>query len=128
MQSYQAATALVPENAEYWRMLAGFCAQNNVNIKDVGVPAAQQAAILDAENSNSVGLLGWLLLLDARYEESQRMLLRAIELDPTNALAHLHLGTLYLELNDRALAQSYFVTARDLGNSDAQAILNQYFP
>lgn len=128
MQSYQAATALAPEDAEYWRMLAIFCAQNNVNVKDVGVPAAQQAAILDAENSNSVGLLGWLLLLDARYEESQRMLLRAIELDPQNAVAHLHLGMLYLEQNDRTLAQSHFVTARDLGNSDAQIILNQYFP
>lgn len=128
MKSYQAATALVPENAEYWRMLAIFCAQNNVNVKDVGIPAAQQAAVLDPDSSTSMGLLGWLLLLDARYEESQRMLLRAVELDPDNAVAHLHLGMLYLEQNDRTLAQSHFVTARDLGNSDAQIILNQYFP
>lgn len=128
MRAYQAATALVPENAEYWRMLAIFCAQNNVNVRDVGIPAAQQAVVLDAENSASVELLGWLLLLDARYEEAQRMLVRAIELDPNNALAHLHLGMLYLEKNDRTLAQSHFITARDLGNTDAQTILNQYFP
>jgi Tfp pilus assembly protein PilF len=56
------------------------------------------------------------------------MLLQAIELDPNNALAHLHVGMLYLEKHDRALAQSHFVTARDLGNADAQMILNQYFP
>jgi superkiller protein 3 len=128
MQAYQSATALVPENAEYWRMLAIFCAQNNVNVRDVGVPAAQQAVVLDSENSAFAELLGWLLLLDARYEESERMLVRAIELDPNNALAHLHLGMLYLEKDDRVLAQSYFVTARDLGNTDAQTILNQYFP
>jgi tetratricopeptide (TPR) repeat protein len=128
MQAYQAATALVPENADYWRMLAIFCAQNNVNIRDVGVPAAQQAVVLDSENSASVELLGWLLLLDARYDEAELMLLQAIELDPNNALAHLHVGMLYLEKHDRALAQSHFVTARDLGNADAQMILNQYFP
>lgn len=128
MQSYQAATALAPQDAAYWRMLAIFSAQNNVNIRDVGVPAAQQAVVLDSENSASVELLGWLLLLDARYEESERMLLQALELEPNNALAHLHLGMLYLEKNDRTLAQSHFVTARDLGNTDAQTILNQYFP
>lgn len=128
MQAYQAATALVPENADYWRMLAIFCAQNNVNVRDVGVPAAQQAVVLDSENSAYVELLGWLLLLDARYDEAERMLLQAIQLDPNNAMAHLHVGMLYLEKHDRALAQSHLVTARDLGNADAQTILNQYFP
>lgn len=128
LQAYQAATALVPENAEYWRLLAMFCAQNNVNVEDVGVRAAQEAAILEQDSSASVELLGWLLLLDARHEESEMMLLRALELDHENALAHLHLGMLYLEKNDRTMAQSHFVSARDLGNSDAQVILNQYFP
>lgn len=128
LQAYQKATRLVPEDAAYWRMLAIFCGQNNVNIGDVGIPAAQKAVMLESKNATSAELLGWLLLLDARLEESERQLLHALELDPSNGLAHLHLGMLYMEKNDRALAQSHFVTARDLGNTDAQIILNQYFP
>jgi superkiller protein 3 len=128
MQSYQAATQLAPEDVGYWRLLALFCAQNNINIKDVGVPAAEKAVILAKDDSTSQDLLGWLLFMDARYPEAERILLKAIELDPKNASAHYHLGMLYLEKEQRELAYSHFVSARDLGNKDAQVILNQYFP
>lgn len=128
LTAYQTATTLAPEDANYWRLLAMFCAQNSIHMKDVGVPAAQKAVSLTPDDVASLDLLGWLLLLDARYEESERTLLDALELDPQNASAHLHLGMLYLETEDRALAYSQFVNARDLGNSDAQAILDQYFP
>lgn len=128
MQAYQAATLLAPEDAEYWRLLAMFCAQNNVNIRDVGVPAAQKAVVLSKDDPDSLDLLGWLLLLDARYEESERILQQSLLLDSQNVSAHLHLGLLYLEKGQRDLAYPHFVSARDLGSNDAQAILNQYFP
>jgi len=128
MQAYQVATTLAPEDANYWRLLALFCAQNNANINDVGIPAAQKATILLKENADSLDLLGWLLLLGKRYEESERVLLRALQADPQNASAHFHLGMLYFEKGQREQAYSQFVNARDFGNKDAQAILNQYFP
>ena len=128
LQAYQAATALAPEDANTWRLLAIFCAQNNVNINDVGIPAAQKMTVLLEDDAESLDLLGWLLLLGKRYVESERMLLRALQIDPQNASAHLHLGMLYLEKEERDLAFTHFVNARDLGNNDAQIILNQYFP
>jgi tetratricopeptide (TPR) repeat protein len=128
LEAYQAATTLAPEDPSYWRLLAIFCAQNNVNIRDVGVPAAQKAVVLTGEDAASLDVLGWLLTLDARYEEAGRMLNRALELDPHNASAHLHLGMLQMQMNDRASAHNHLVQARDLGNSDAGMILNQYFP
>lgn len=128
LEAYQTATVLAPEDANYWHLLALFCAQNNVNIENVGVPAAQKAVVLTGDDSASLDLLGWLLQLDARYEESERILLRALEVDPQNALAHFHLGLLYMQTQDRTQAYDHFVAARDLGNSDAEAILNQYFP
>jgi tetratricopeptide (TPR) repeat protein len=128
LQAYQAATTLAPKEVSYWRLLALFCAQNEIHVSDVGVPAAEQAVILAKDDSTSQDLLGWLLLLDKRYPEAERILLRALELDPKNASAHLHLGMLYLEKDKRDLAFSHFVAARDLGNPDAQQILNQYFP
>jgi tetratricopeptide (TPR) repeat protein len=128
LKSYQTATTLAPEDPSYWRMLAVFCAQNNVNVKDVGVPAAQKAVVLDGDDADSLDVLGWLLTLDARYEEAGRMLDRALELDSKNGSAHLHLGMLYLQMNDRASAYDHLVQARDLGSHEAEIILDQYFP
>ena len=126
--AYQTATSLAPEDANYWRLLAIFCGQNNVNVRDIGVPAAQKAVVLTKEDSDSLDVLGWLLLMDARYEEAKRILTQALELDPQNASAHLHLGMLYLQANDRAAAYDQLVRSRDLGNSEADMVLKQYFP
>jgi len=128
LQAYQAATALAPDDSNTWRLLAIFCGQNNVNVKDIGIPAAQKLVLLTKDDASSLDVLGWLLLLDKRYEESERQLLHALALDPQNASVHLHLGMLYLESEKRDLAFSQFVNARDLGSMDAQAILNTYFP
>ena len=128
LESYQKATALAPEDPNYWRLLAIFCAQNNINIRDVGVPAAQKALVLSGEDAASLDVLGWLLTLDARYEEASRMLTRALALDPQNSSVHLHLGMLYMDTNDRLSAYDHFIQARDLGNKEAELILKQYFP
>jgi O-antigen biosynthesis protein len=128
LEAYQGATALAPEDPSYWRLLAIFCAQNNVNIKDVGVPAAQRAVILTQADVISLDVLGWLLQLDARYEEAEQMLTRALELDSESSSVHLHLGMLNLQIDDRASAYDHLIQARDLGNNEAQILLNQFFP
>jgi tetratricopeptide (TPR) repeat protein len=128
LEAYQYAANLVPEQAHYWRLLAQFCGQNNVNLENVGIPAAQRAVVITGETSESLDLLGWLLTLDARYREAERRLLRALELDAQNTSAHFHLAMLYLQTDQRSLAQEYLIRARDLGNTDAQALLDQYFP
>jgi tetratricopeptide (TPR) repeat protein len=128
LEAYQRATTLAPEDPNYWRLLAIFCAQNNVNIKDVGVPAARQAVILTNEDADSLDVLGWLLILDTSYDGAERMLNRALALDSQNSSIHLHLGMLYLQMNNRAFAYDHLIHARDLGSNDAEAILKQYFP
>jgi tetratricopeptide (TPR) repeat protein len=128
LESYQGATTLSPEDPNYWRLLAIFCGQNNVNIEDIGVPAARQAVVLSEDDANSLDVLGWLLILDASYDGAERMLNRALELDAQNPSVHLHLGMLYLQTNNRASAYDHLIRARDLGNSDAEEILKLYFP
>ena len=128
LEAYQFAVGLAPEDVNYLRLLAQFCGQNNINIEEAGIVAAQRAVVLQPNDAGLQDLLGWLLLLDARYPEAERTLLRALELDSRNASAHFHLGMLYLQLDDRASAQAQLVSARDLGNTDAQAVLDQYFP
>lgn len=128
LDAYQTATTLAPEDASYWRLLAIFCGQNNVNVKDVGVPAAQKAVVLAKEDVTSLDVLGWLLLMDSRYEEAERILNHALALDSQNSSAHLHLGILYLQTNTRASAYDHLIKARDLGNNEAEMLLKQYFP
>ncbi|HKY54128.1 MAG TPA: tetratricopeptide repeat protein, partial [Anaerolineales bacterium] len=128
LEAYQQATTLAPDDPNYWRLLAIFCAQNGVHIKDVGIPAAQRFLIMLKDDSSAEDLLGWLHLLDSRYEESERHLTRALELDPQNAAAHLHLAMLYLQKGDRIAAYDQLIFARELGNTEAEALLKQYFP
>jgi tetratricopeptide (TPR) repeat protein len=128
LEAYQAATKLAPRDAAYLRLLALFCAQNNVNLASVGIPAAQKAVALEKDSVDSLDLLGWLLMLDKRYEYSKQILNQALAVDPNNANVHLHLGMLYLQWNDRAAAQEHFITARDLGSTEAASILEEYFP
>jgi len=128
LEAYQYATTLVPEDAGYWSLLAQFCAQYNLHITDVGIPAAQRALAIREQDPKLEDLLGWLWLLNASYPDAERHLLRALELDPQNAAAHFHLGMMYLQTERRDLAYGQFIRARDLGNAEAQTVLSQYFP
>ena len=128
LEAYQYATSVAPDDLSYWRLLALFCAQNNIHLNDIGVPAAEHAVSIKADDPVLQDTLGWVLLLNARYPEAERHLLRALELDSQNASAHFHLGVLYLQTDRQTLAQEQLARARDLGSPDAQAMLNQYFP
>ena len=128
LEAYQYTTVLEPDNAEFWRLLAGFCAQNNANVRDVGIPAAQTAVTLEPDDPLTLDVLGWLLVLDGRYPEAEKILMDALTLDPQLASAHYHLGLLYLQTNDNVSMFDYLVKARDLGSMDAEALLKVYFP
>jgi tetratricopeptide (TPR) repeat protein len=128
LEAYQYAANLVPEDAGYWRLLAQFCGQNNVNIDNVGIPAAQRIVVISGETADALDLLGWLLSLDARHVEAERTFLRALELDAQSASAHFHLAMLYLQTDQPTLARDHLTLARDLGSVEAQAVLDQYFP
>jgi tetratricopeptide (TPR) repeat protein len=128
LEAYQVAANLVPEDANYWRLLAQFCGQNNINIDNVGIPAAQRVVVINGETADSLDFLGWLLTLDARHVEAERTFLRALELDPQNASAHFHLAMLYLQTGQPTSAHDHLTLARDLGSFEAQTVLDQDFP
>lgn len=128
LEAYQQATTLAPDDANYWRLLAMFCAQNGVYLKDVGVPAAQRVVIMSKDDTTALDLLGWIYMLDSRYDDAEKMLNRALELDSQNTSAHLHLAMMYLQKNERDAAYDHLVLARDLGDGEAEALLQQYFP
>lgn len=128
LQAYQHATTVAPEDAQSWRLLANFCAQNNVNIPDVGIPAAEQAVSLTPDDPLALDTLGWTMALGGRYYEAELYLSRALERDPELVSAHLHLALVYMEKDDRASMYDHLIRARDLGNEEAKTLLEQYFP
>lgn len=128
LETYQYATSLAPQDANTWRMLAEFCGRLGIQLNNIGITAAQRAVALDPKNSAAEDTLGWLWYLNGDFRSAERHLLTAVELDAQNASAHLHLGMVYMQTNDRARALSEITLARDLGNEQADAMLKKLFP
>jgi tetratricopeptide (TPR) repeat protein len=133
LAAYLRATEMDPTDADLWRLMAEFSARYNMQVDDVGLPAAQKAVDLSGEDPLALDALGWALALLERYDEAQEVLEQAIQLDPDLSSAHLHLGIIAMQRDDWEAAQERFLKARDLdpeGPAGAQArvLLDQYFP
>lgn len=101
---YQKTIALVPQNAEYYRLLARFCVQYHHQVREVGLLAARQAMWLDGESPASRDVMG-LILFELEDEfNAERLFLRALDVDPRYAVSHLHLGMVYLYQEENARA------------------------
>ncbi|MBU1661625.1 MAG: tetratricopeptide repeat protein [Chloroflexi bacterium] len=133
LASYLRATEMAPTDATVWSALAAFSAQYNMQLEDVGLPAAQMAVELSGEDPLSLDLLGWTLALLERYDEARDTLEHALSLDPQLPQGHLHLGIVTLQTDDWQAAKEHFRQAHDLDpdgpvGEQAQMLLNQYFP
>jgi tetratricopeptide (TPR) repeat protein len=131
--SYFRATEIASTNAQIWRALAAFSAQYNMQVEDVGLPAAQMAVELTGEDPQALDMLGWTLALLERYDDAQDALEHALSLDPGLAQGHLHLGIVAMQTGDWGAARDHLRQARDLDpdspvGKQAQVLLNQYFP
>lgn len=133
LDSYYRATEIASTDAMVWLALAAFSAQYNLQVEDVGLPAAQTAVELSGEDPQALEMLGWTLALLERYEEAQDSLEHALSLNPELPQAHLHLGIVAMQTDDWDVARDHFAQARDLNpdgpvGGQAQVLLNQYFP
>jgi tetratricopeptide (TPR) repeat protein len=133
LRSYFRATELAPKNATTWQLLAAFSAQYNVQVEEVGLPAAQTAVELTGEDPLALDMLGWTLALLERFDEAQDTLEHALSLDPDLAQGHLHLGIVLMQTDDWEAARDHLQQARELDpdgpvGEQAQRLLNQYFP
>jgi tetratricopeptide (TPR) repeat protein len=133
LASYLRATEMAPTDVTVWRALAAFSAQYNMQLEDIGLPAAQMAVELSGEDPLALDMLGWTLALLERYDEARDTLEHALSLDPELPQAHLHLGIVALQTDDWEAAKEHFQQASDLDpagpvGEQAQMLLNQYFP
>jgi tetratricopeptide (TPR) repeat protein len=122
-----------PTDPQYRNELIQFCLQNNYSVRSIALPEARQYLIIDSESSQSLDTMGEVLLALMDYTSARRYLDRAVEIDPLNASAHLHLGQVFLAINEPSLAYGHLVQAAASSETDPQAavlaesLLERYF-
>lgn len=110
--AYLHATELSPNDPVVWLLLAQFSVDFEVELVQLGIPAARRAIALQPDSAEAVDLLGYAYYLAGRWELASRFLGRALELDPQVATAHYHMGLLQLSRGQvsagkRALQQAW---------------------
>lgn len=130
---YEKAAALAPDNSDYWRLLAEFSLDKQIQVRELALPAARKAVLLAPNDPQSLDLLAKTLISLGDLLNAERFLRRAVSADAAYAPAHLHLGWIYLTQGKGALAQMEFATAEqlspDAGISEQIERLNSYvFP
>lgn len=133
LASFQRAADLAKRDPVYWRLLATFCVEYNIQLADVGLPAARKAAQLAPEDPLALDVLGWAQLANGERDAARQTLLSALEHGPQSASAHLHLALVYLQDGDRQGAYDHLQRALELDpqgsvGSQAASMLKQYFP
>jgi tetratricopeptide (TPR) repeat protein len=120
-------------NPQFWFLLAQFYTDNNYHVAELGLPAARMAVSLAEESAAAADVLGYALVLTDDLVNGQKMLERALTLDPRLPGAHYHLGLLYARQGKLADAELAFNTVLALdpngpyGNLALRA-LAQYAP
>jgi tetratricopeptide (TPR) repeat protein len=133
LESYQRATDIEPGQPEYWRLLALFCAENNAQAEEIGLPAAQKAYELAPRDAAVLDTLGYVYLTTGRYANAEIALTQALEMAPEYFPAYIHLALTYLAQGNREKAFAALTYVRDAPGADAYAetarqYLEKYFP
>ncbi|MBN2147870.1 MAG: tetratricopeptide repeat protein [Anaerolineales bacterium] len=132
-QAYYQAIALAPGDPFYWRLLAEFALGQQIQIRQMALPAARQAILLSPDDPASLAVMGKTLSMLGDFLNAERFLRRALEADPSYAPAHLYLGLVYLYRGDGSKAFEELKLAQTLApgtNTADQAnrLMLYYFP
>jgi len=79
---------------------------------------------LQSKNPSALGALAYIYSTQKRYPEAEAALRKFIEIDPQNAKAHLQLGSVLLESNQKDVAIKELSAASGLAGSDATLVKN----
>lgn len=131
--AFKAAINLAPQEPLFYRLLAQFALDNNIQIHELALPAARQAVLLNPQDANSLDVMAQVMLELVDYRSAERYSIKAVQSDPKFAPAYLHLGTAYLYQGNSDLARLWLSRAESVDPSSwvaAQAarFLDYYFP
>ncbi len=131
--AYETAIQLAPQDPLFYRLLAGFALEKNIQIRELALPAARQALILDPDDTDSLDVMAQVMMALQDSHSAENYLSRAIHYDPQNAPAYLHLGMTYIYLGEPDLGRFWLGAARDVDPkswvaNQATRMIEYYFP
>jgi Flp pilus assembly protein TadD len=115
------------------RTLVEFTVKNQIQLREIALPAARQLVLYTPTDSVALDLMGQVLFFLDDLLNAERFIRRAIQADPGYALAHLHLAQVYLLNDDVEVAHQELLLAASLAPNtpiaeNAQRLLTSYFP
>lgn len=131
--AYVKAIQLAPKDPLFYRLLAEFALENQIQIHELALPRARQAVMLDPKDPASLDLMAKVMIALQDYYSAKNYAQAAINSDPGFAPAYLHLGTAYLYLGESDLARQWLDTASRLdpgswSATQAKRMIEYYFP
>ncbi|NJD58582.1 MAG: tetratricopeptide repeat protein [Anaerolineae bacterium] len=129
----QKAISLAPENPLFYRLLAEFALDNQIQIRELALPAGRQAMKLDPHSPDSLDLMAKIMLELSDYHAAEQYARQAVEVSPEYAPGYLHLGMAYVFLNQPDLARKWLDRAQKADPdswvaTQATRMLDYYFP
>jgi tetratricopeptide (TPR) repeat protein len=131
--AYESAIQLAPREPLFYRLLAEFALQNQIQIRELALPAARQAIMLNPQDASSLDVMAQVMLLLLDYHSAERYSLQAVQIDPDYAPAYLHCGLAYLYQGKVDLAQQWLDQAESIDPhswvaAQASRFLDYYYP
>ena len=132
-KAYASAIQLKPGDPLFYRLLAEFALQYQIQIRELALPAARQAITLNPNDASSLDVMAQVMIFLQDYHSAERFALSAVSSAPNFAPAYLHLGTAYLYLGESELAHLWLSLAETVNPdtwiaSQAKRMLEYYFP
>jgi tetratricopeptide (TPR) repeat protein len=116
-QAYLASTELASRDGQFWQLLARFSLDHDIDIRNLGLPAARNAVSVDPDNASAYELLGTIQLELEDYTHSLRSFRTSLMLDPLSPRGQYLFGVLMLASGDREAADAAFLAAATLDKS-----------
>jgi tetratricopeptide (TPR) repeat protein len=131
--SFEEAIQLAPTDPLFYRLLAEFALEHQIQVREIALPAARMAVILAPNDPLSLDLMGRTMIMLEDYHSAQRFLWQALEIQPEYAPAHLHLGMVLVQQGEMERGRQEFDLAETLGSgtstaTQAQRFLAYYYP
>jgi tetratricopeptide (TPR) repeat protein len=125
IEGYRRAAELRPADPVFWRLLASFSIDREIELFETGLPAARNAVVLDPADPLALELLGTAHALLGGRAVAERLLSRSVLLDPSSASARLRYGLLLSSGGKTNEARAQLTAAVRLGGDDPAGILAQ---
>jgi tetratricopeptide (TPR) repeat protein len=133
LKEYQLAVELDPEYVPAWQAIALYSVVNDSNLEGNGLEAAKKLMQLSPDDWQSLDIAGQVTYALGNLREAQHIFEKATEIAPDQAVSHLHLAMVYLDLKETEIGLAQLKLAIGLDPNgpagwQANRLLEQYFP